>query len=228
MQERIMDLLIVVENEDVTVELIQVNEDLNNALLGCERFTRNQQRILEQNRNQREDANTASEPSAPSCDLLGLRLSPPMPRASLGELNTTNAQLSDLNFSSPSPVVTNNLNPSLHPQVDLLALENTETPLFAQRTSQNSTSSPTYESFPEYSNSVLQPVSLQNIPATLSSQRLPSLPSNHPAMTKNDLQPPNYYKVMEFDPLAPAVATEAVYEEIDVHHQKGAPSHSDC
>ncbi|XP_027946396.1 TOM1-like protein 1 [Eumetopias jubatus] len=228
MQERIMDLLIVVENEDVTVELIQVNEDLNNALLGCERFTRNQQRILEQNRNQREDANTTSEPSAPSCDLLDLRLSPPMPRASLGELNTMNAQLSDLNFSSPSPVVTNNLNPSLRPQMDLLALENTETPLFAQNTSQNITSSPTYESFPEYSNSVLQPVSLQNIPATLSSQRLPSLPSNHPAMTKNDLQPPNYYEVMEFDPLAPAVATEAVYEEIDVHHQKGAPSHSDC
>uniref|UniRef100_A0A452QYP0 Target of myb1 like 1 membrane trafficking protein n=1 Tax=Ursus americanus TaxID=9643 RepID=A0A452QYP0_URSAM len=205
MQERIMDLLIVVENEDVTIELIQVNEDLNNALLGCE-----------------------SEPSAPSCDLLDLRLGSPMPRATLGELNTVNAQLSDLNFSSSSPVVTNNLNPSLRPQVDLLALENTETPLFPQRTSQNVTSSPTYESFPEYSNSVLQPVSLQSIPATPSSQRLPSLPSNHPAMPKNDLQPPNYYEVMEFDPLAPAVATEAVYEEIDVHHQKGAQSHSDC
>uniref|UniRef100_A0A8C7AXC4 Target of myb1 like 1 membrane trafficking protein n=2 Tax=Neovison vison TaxID=452646 RepID=A0A8C7AXC4_NEOVI len=228
MQERIMDLLIVVENEDVTIELIQVNEDLNNALLGCERFTRNQQRILEQNRNQREDANTTSEPSAPSCDLLDFRLSPPMPRATLGELNTVNAQLSDLNFSSPSPAVTNNLNPSLRPQVDLLALENMETPLFTQRTSQNITSSPTYESFPEYSNSVLQPVSLQNIPATLSSQRLPSLPSNHPALTKNDLQPPNYYEVMEFDPLAPAVTTEAVYEEIDVRQQKGAQSHSDC
>lgn len=217
-----MDLLIVVENEDVTMELIQVNEDLNNALLGCERFTRNQQRILEQNRNQREDANTSSEPSAPSCDLLDLRPSPPMPRASLGELTTMNAQLSDLNFSSPGPVRTNNLKPSLHPQVDLLALENTETPLFAQRTSQNITSPP-HENLSEYSNSVLlQPVSLQNISATPSSQRLPSLPSNHPAMTKNDLQPPNYYEVMEFDPLAPAVTTEAVYEEIDVQHQKGA------
>ena len=38
MQERIMDLLVVVENEDVTAELIQVNEDLNNAILGCERW----------------------------------------------------------------------------------------------------------------------------------------------------------------------------------------------
>jgi hypothetical protein len=37
MQERIMDLLVVVENEDVTMELIQVNEDLNNAVLGYER-----------------------------------------------------------------------------------------------------------------------------------------------------------------------------------------------
>ncbi|KAJ8784051.1 hypothetical protein J1605_009094 [Eschrichtius robustus] len=96
MQERIMDLLVVVENEDVTVELIQVNEDLNNAILGYERFIRNQQRILEQNKNQREDANTSTEPSAPSSDLLDLSPSPLMHRASLGELNTLNAQLSDL------------------------------------------------------------------------------------------------------------------------------------
>ncbi|KAK2506766.1 hypothetical protein MC885_014632 [Smutsia gigantea] len=226
MQERIMDLLVVVENEDVTIELIQVNEDLNNAILGYERFARNQQRILEQN-NQREDANTTSEPSAPSCELLDLSPSPPTSRASLGELNTMNAQLSDLNFSSPSPDVTDNLKPSLYP--DLLALENTETPLFAPRTSQNLASGHAYENFLEHSNSVLlQPISLQAVPATTSHQRLLSLPSNHPAMTKNDLQPPNYYEVMEFDPLAPAVTTEAVYEEIDALHQKGAQSHSDC
>lgn len=38
MHKRIMDLLVVVENEDVTIELIQVNEDLNNAILGYERW----------------------------------------------------------------------------------------------------------------------------------------------------------------------------------------------
>nr|XP_019606738.1 PREDICTED: TOM1-like protein 1 isoform X2 [Rhinolophus sinicus] len=227
MQERIMDLLVVVENEDVTIELIQVNEDLNNAILGYERFTRNQQRILEQD-NQRKDTNTTSNPSAPSYELLDLSPSPPNQGATVGELNAMNAQLSDLNFSSPRPVVTNNSQPSLHPQVDLLASENTETPLFAQRTGQNVASGHTYENFPEHSNSVLQPISLQTIPATPSNQRLPPLPGNHPAMTKNDLQPPNYYEVMEFDPLAPAVTTEAIYEEIDVHQRKGAQSHSDC
>ena len=60
-QDGIMDVLVVVENENVTVELIQVNEDLNNAIFGYERFTQKQRRILEQNKNQRKDANTTRE-----------------------------------------------------------------------------------------------------------------------------------------------------------------------
>ncbi|XP_008583366.1 PREDICTED: TOM1-like protein 1 isoform X1 [Galeopterus variegatus] len=229
MQERIMDLLVVVENEDVTVELLQVNEDLNNAILGYERFTRNHQRYLEENKNQKEATSTTSEPSAPSHDLLYLNPSPPMTRATLGEHSPMNDQLSDLNFNSSNPDVTNNSKPSLYPQMDLLNLENTEIPMFAQRTSQNLASGHTYDNFPEHSNPVLlQPVSLQTVAATPANQRLPSLPSNHPAMTKNDLQSHNYYEVMEFDPLAPAVIAEAIYEEIDVHHHKETKSHSDC
>ncbi|XP_040856227.1 TOM1-like protein 1 isoform X2 [Ochotona curzoniae] len=225
MQERIMDLLVVVENEDVTAELIQVNEDLNNAILGYERFTRNQQRILEQNNNQEEATNPASEPSAPSCDLLDFSPSPPTPRAPLGELNSVNAQLSDLSLNFINPVVTNNLKPSVPPEVNLPAFENTEIPMFAQRTNQNLASSHTYDNFTEFSPPVLlQPVSLQNVTATHSTHRPPSLPVNHPAMTKKDTQTPNYYEVMEFDPLAPAVTTEAIYEEIDVPHHKETES----
>uniref|UniRef100_A0A8C6I6K8 Target of myb1-like 1 (chicken) n=1 Tax=Mus spicilegus TaxID=10103 RepID=A0A8C6I6K8_MUSSI len=227
MQERIMDLLVVVENEDVTMELIQVNEDLNNAILGYERFTRNQQRLLEQKRNPTEATGTSSEPSAPSCDLLDLSPIVPVPTPNEGALNSVNAQLSGLSVSSPSPVISNNLYPSLQPQRDLLASEDIEIPtLFPQRTSQNLASSHTYDNF--HSNSVLlQPVSLHTATAAAAAnQRLPPLPSSHPVLKDGDLQPPNYYEVMEFDPLAPT--TEAVYEEIDGYHQKEAQSHSDC
>nr|BAB26526.1 unnamed protein product [Mus musculus] len=227
MQERIMDLLVVVENEDVTMELIQVNEDLNNAVLGYERFTRNQQRLLEQKRNRTEATRTSSEPSAPSCDLLDLSPIVPVPTPNEGALNSVNAQLSGLSVSSLSPVITNNLYPSLQPQRDLLASEDIEIPtLFPQRTSQNLASSHTYDNF--HSNSVLlQPVSLHTATAAVAAnQRLPPLPSSHPVLKDGDLQPPNYYEVMEFDPLAPT--TEAVYEEIDGYHQKEAQSHSDC
>ncbi|XP_006534332.1 TOM1-like protein 1 isoform X1 [Mus musculus] len=227
MQERIMDLLVVVENEDVTMELIQVNEDLNNAVLGYERFTRNQQRLLEQKRNRTEATRTSSEPSAPSCDLLDLSPIVPVPTPNEGALNSVNAQLSGLSVSSLSPVITNNLYPSLQPQRDLLASEDIEIPtLFPQRTSQNLASSHTYDNF--HSNSVLlQPVSLHTATAAAAAnQRLPPLPSSHPVLKDGDLQPPNYYEVMEFDPLAPT--TEAVYEEIDGYHQKEAQSHSDC
>ncbi|EGV99560.1 TOM1-like protein 1 [Cricetulus griseus] len=99
MQERIMDLLVVVENEDVTVELIQVNEDLNNAILGYERFTRNQQRLLEQNRNSKDATDTSNEPSAPSCDLLDLSPIVPMPMSNGEALHTVNSQLSALNIA---------------------------------------------------------------------------------------------------------------------------------
>ncbi|CAD7669010.1 unnamed protein product [Nyctereutes procyonoides] len=177
-QNRIVDLLTVVENADVTVELIQ--------WIKCP-WIRKHQRILEQNKNQREDAHATSGTH---------------PVISL------------------TPAITNNLKPSLPPQVGLLALVNTETPPFPQRASQSLTWRPTYET-----------ASLQAIPATPSSRRLSSLPNNHSATAKNDLQPPKYYGVMGFDSLAPAVTTEAMYEKgkkkPDVYHHKRALSRSD-
>lgn len=46
------------------------------------------------------------------------------------------------------------------------------------------------------------------------------------AASKNKLQSPHYYEIMEFDPLAP---TEAIYEEIDAAVLKPeAEKHSQC
>ncbi|GAB1296665.1 TOM1-like protein 1 [Apodemus speciosus] len=227
MQERIMDLLVVVENEDVTVELIQVNEDLNNAILGYERsrtcivcsdwtlnnmdhrFTRNQQRLLEQKRNPMEATNTSSEPSAPSCDLLNLSPTLPVPTSNEGTLNSMNAQLSSLTLigvSSPSPVITNNLYPSLQPQIDLLASEDIEIPTFGFPRGPDKTS-PQVTHMMIFWNTPVQYYYSQ-FPYTLPQQRHRTR-GCHPCqatiqMIKNsDLQPPNYYEVMEFDPLAP-------------------------
>lgn len=61
-----------------------------------ESFTRKQERILDQNKNQREDASSTSELPVPSCDLLDLSPSPSVHGATLGELGPMNAQLSDL------------------------------------------------------------------------------------------------------------------------------------
>ncbi|XP_019516288.1 PREDICTED: TOM1-like protein 1 isoform X1 [Hipposideros armiger] len=226
MNERIVDLLVVVENEDITAELTEVNEELNNVILGYERYVRNKQRALA--RKQREDAETTSYPSAPSVEFFKLSPTPRDQGAAVEELRAALTQLLDPNVSSPSPVVTNDSQPSLQSQVDWLFSQGTETLRFTQETDQIFASSGTYENILGLPDSVLQPVSLQTMPATSSNERLPPLPSNHPATTKNDLQPPNYYEVMEFDPLAPAGTTEAVYEEIDAHQRKVAPGHSDC
>ncbi|KAF3825248.1 hypothetical protein GH733_005882 [Mirounga leonina] len=161
-----------------------------------ESFTQKQQRILEQNKNQREDASSTSEHSVPSCEPLDLSPSPSMHGATLGMLSTMNAQLSDLK--------------SCCGFVSLGKYRNTHVYLKDQP-------KPHLKSY-----------ILQTIPETPSSQRPSSLPSNHSTMTKNDLQPPNYYKVMEFDPSAPAVTIEAMIKKIDVYHHKRAVSHSDC
>ncbi|XP_036610656.1 TOM1-like protein 1 isoform X2 [Trichosurus vulpecula] len=227
MQERIMDLLAVVENEDVTMELIQVNEDLNQALLGYERFSRNQKRFQEQKQSQEEAQKNNCEPSAPSCDLLDLSPGPSSLTSGLPleGVCAMSSQFSGLNVSSSRSIDANHPNPMLHSQLDLLASENPEISLFPQRTDQNISSGHLYDNILTHLNPILmQPVNLQAGHAGLSSHRPPASSSNQPA--RNDLQPPSYYEVMEFDPLAPGATTEALYEDIDANFRKPIQNHT--
>ncbi|KAM9006269.1 TOM1-like protein 1 isoform 4-T5 [Sarcophilus harrisii] len=227
MQERIMDLLAVVENEDVTVELIQVNDDLNQVLLGYERFSRNQKRFLEQNRNLGEAQKNNCEPSAPACDLLDLS---PVPSSLTSDLplegvHAMSSQFSGLNVSSPLATDANHSNPLLRSQMDLLSSENPETSLFPQRTNQNISSAHLYDNVLTHLNPIMmQPANLQAGHAGPSSYRPPASTNNQQA--RNDLSPPNYYEVMEFDPFAPGATTEAIYEEIDAKCHKPIQNHT--
>nr|XP_048673240.1 TOM1-like protein 1 isoform X6 [Caretta caretta] len=103
MQERIVELLVAVQNEDVIAELTRVNEDLNNVLLGHERFSRNRVRFLENQRLQCEQAEIYSkQPSAPSCDLLVVNSSSSIPVSALGGTGPETPQFSELNKSKSS------------------------------------------------------------------------------------------------------------------------------
>ncbi|XP_043859917.1 TOM1-like protein 1 isoform X2 [Dromiciops gliroides] len=228
MQIRLMDLLEVVENEDITMELIQVNMDLNQALLGYERFSRNQKRFQEQNQSHKEAQKNNCEPSAPSCDLLDLSPGPSSLTSGLPleGVHAMSSQFSGLNVSVPHATDANHSNPfQLHSQLDLLASENPEISLFPQRTDQRISSGHPSDNFLTHLNPILmQPVNLQAGHAGPSNHRPPASSSNQQA--ENDLQPPNYYEVMEFDPLAPDATTEAIYEEIDAKCFKPMQNHT--
>nr|XP_028567005.1 TOM1-like protein 1 isoform X1 [Podarcis muralis] len=215
MQERIMELLATVQNEDVITELIQVNENLNNVLLGHERFSRNRVRFLENQRIQNEGAGVnGNQPSAPSCDLLDLASSFSTTVPKPGEVGPAPPQFSELNcqpqsVAVPSPYPTQ---PPLYPQLNSLATTNAaHTPFTseAQSTCQSFPGSSTYINVNTYLNPVpVHPISLQSN----GSREVP--PAD---VSKSSPPPPNYYELMEFDPLAPSDKTEPVYEEIDAH-----------
>nr|XP_005282850.1 TOM1-like protein 1 isoform X3 [Chrysemys picta bellii] len=232
MQERIVELLVAVENEDVIAELIQANEDLNNVLLGHERFSRNRVRFLENQRIQCEQAEIYSkQPSAPSCDLLDVNSSSSIPVSALGGTGPETPQFSELNCRSTSAADPSIHHPLLYPQLDLLALANAQQPSFA--TGAQSTS----QSIPEghiYNNlaTLLNPVPLQtvNLHTVNASSLNETTPGASPAdVSKSSSQTPHYYEIMEFDPLAPSYSTEAIYEEIDDYISKSeVKKHTDC
>uniref|UniRef100_A0A8C8RAD7 Target of myb1 like 1 membrane trafficking protein n=1 Tax=Pelusios castaneus TaxID=367368 RepID=A0A8C8RAD7_9SAUR len=231
MQERIMELLVAVQNEEVISELIQVNDELNNVLLGHERFSRNRVRFLENQRIQREHTEIYSkQPSAPSCDLFDLNSSSPNPVPALVGTGPETSQFSELNCRSTSAADPSNHSPFLYPQLNLLSAANTQQPLFAaepQSTSKSIFDDRTYADLA----TLLDPVPLQteNL-QTINISPLNETPGASPAdVSKSSSQAPNYYEIMEFDPLAPSNGTEAIYEEIDDYISKPeVKRHTDC
>ncbi|XP_069728781.1 TOM1-like protein 1 [Phaenicophaeus curvirostris] len=210
MQERIMELLVTVENEDVIIELIQVNEDLNNVLLGHERFSRNRVRFLENQRIERERSELyRKQPTAPSSDLLDLSIDSPSP-ASSGVQTDSAVTAGGLNCTSAHPENKNRCPPSIYPQLDLATTAKAQQFPFATEAQNNGASNPAGHSYSNLATLLspvpLNPVSLQT-GHTVSLNGLPQA-----AASKNKSQSPHYYEIMEFDPLAP---TEAVYEDID-------------
>ncbi|XP_019372813.1 PREDICTED: TOM1-like protein 1 [Gavialis gangeticus] len=221
MQERIMELLAIVQNEDVIIELIHVNEDLNNVLLGHERFSRNRVRFLENQRIQREH----TEPSAPSCDLLDLHSGSVLPVSALMQNGAVTSQSSGLNCRSASAPDPNNPHPMLYPKLDL-GTANAQQLLFATDTQSISQSSPAVHTYDNLLHPVpLHLVNLQNGNALSLNE---ALPGATPADESKSKSQPQYYEIMEFDPLAPSDATEAIYEEIDAYLSKPEVKDSKC
>ncbi|XP_035414651.1 TOM1-like protein 1 isoform X4 [Cygnus atratus] len=212
MQERIMELLVTVENEDVIVELIQVNEDLNNVLLGHERFSRNRVRFLENQRIQREREELyRKQPSAPSSDLLDLSTDSPCPVSTVLGTESAASQFSGLNCISAHPEDARRHHPSIYPQLDSATTIKAQQFPFTTEAQNNSGITPAGHTYSNLA-TLLSPVPLN--PVNLQTGHTTSLNGSSPAATsKNKSQSPHYYEIMEFDPLAP---TEAIYEEIDV------------
>ncbi|XP_058021799.1 TOM1-like protein 1 isoform X3 [Ahaetulla prasina] len=210
MQDRIMELLATVENEDVITELIQMNENLNNVLLGHERFSRNRVRFWENQRIQNERAAASgNQPSAPSCDLLDLESC--LPAAVPQPMRTDLPQSSELNYPPQSVVAPHphSAVPSIYPQLNSLGIVNASFPTEAQRTSQVIPNDPLYVNV----NTCLNPEPLHAV------NHLSNGTGNAPlgGISKTNSHPPNYYELMEFDPLAPCDPTKHIYEEIDPH-----------
>ncbi|XP_054249920.1 TOM1-like protein 1 [Indicator indicator] len=223
MQERIMELLVSVENEDVIVELIQVNEDLNNVLLGHERFSRNRVRFLENQRIQQERSQLyRKQPSAPSSDLLDLFMEPPSPASALVPADSAVAP-SGLNGTSAQPEDQPRHHPSIYPQPDSATAAKAQQFPFAAEAQNSSVSTPAGHTYSNLA-TLLSPVPLN--PVSLQSGQSASASGASPAaVSKNKSQSSHYYEIMEFDPLAP---TEAIYEDIDAVLKTEVSKDTEC
>nr|XP_033817222.1 TOM1-like protein 1 isoform X2 [Geotrypetes seraphini] len=223
MQERIMELLVEVQNDDIIAELVQVNDDLNNAFLRFERFSRNRIRIAEGSTQKEEPAQNRNTPSAPASDLIDLSF-----RSSVFHADVPSARHERLTTGSEIPAVNTLLPPFanleqmdvagpgtantfLYPQLNLLTVGDTSSALFTMdRHGPRAPYSPLYDNI----SSPLPPRPLlptvQPLHPTVSLQNGQTVA--YKDVAKDSPSPPSYYEVLEFDPLA---KTEVIYEEID-------------
>ncbi|XP_069511025.1 TOM1-like protein 1 isoform X1 [Ambystoma mexicanum] len=243
MQERIMELLVTVHNDDVTAELIQVNDDLNNAFLRYERFLRSRTRLSEDHVRQAHCTEVDnSKPSAPASDLIDLSsrsLEPPFQTPSpdtlfqatdmdilaMGFENSSNSltspEYSNLRDMSASDTVTTK--PFLYPQLGLLMLGANGTTPFAvesQTEQQRLPSERIYDNRCSALQSVQEPPPLLRTlePVSIALEAKPKSeeqPASSAGNMKEASPPPSYYELIEFDPLAETNGTEVIYEEID-------------
>ncbi|KAM4691555.1 TOM1-like protein 1 [Rhinophrynus dorsalis] len=242
MQKRILKLLETVQNDDVIIELVQLNDDLNNVFMRHERFTRTRANQTEEQKRQAEIlAAGNNHPSAPSSELIDLDLLPPeYPTQTNGffvpvghlpvpVLAPHSAQISENGTFRHSGLEIPN--PSLYPHMDLLELRDTvNQPLILGANSQIPRA-PTRQLYDNVPNEI-PPLSM--VPALLptvvslknETPHTPVLPEYSEVPVENNSSLPNYYELLEFDPLAESKGTEPIYEEIDMSLWKKATKKS--
>ncbi|KAM5135532.1 TOM1-like protein 1 isoform 2-T2 [Mantella aurantiaca] len=244
MQARILKLLETVQNDDVIIELVQVNDDLNNLFLRYNRFSRTRSNQARNDLKPNDPAmlNT-NQPSAPSN--AGSTQHPPQTSLNAGIypqrdlLELREAVNTPFFFGAPNQLPQLPPRPlydNFHQPTLLFPPGQSPTPFFPPNpTSAHFLPPPQLSTpFPAAGPALLPtlPAGSPLVPAvqTLSPTILP-LPKQSTNKSagaddsNNNL--PNYYELLEFDPLAGSNGTEAVYEEVDTASWK-AKKATDC
>ncbi|OCT62702.1 hypothetical protein XELAEV_18043791mg [Xenopus laevis] len=238
MQKRILKLLETVQNEDVIIELVQVNDDLNNVFLRHERFSRAKANQSTEQRSQPEIMTVDSNgPTAPSSELIDLNVPsvPVHPVQSNGFLLPAPTMPMHTWPTHTSPLPDNggmeHQVPFLYPQMDLQGLREAVDTRFVP-----GVQLPILPPRNIYDNVPAEPTLLPTVPALsptvvpiLNNPTSKPLEENKSGAAENSSSLPNYYELLEFDPLVETNETNAIYEEIDISSwRKNAKSVTEC
>ncbi|KAE8575823.1 hypothetical protein XENTR_v10003951 [Xenopus tropicalis] len=238
MQRRILTLVETVQNEDVIIELVQVNDDLNNVFLRHERFSRAKANQSAEHRRQAEIMTFDDNgPTAPLSELIDLNVpsGPVHPVHSNGFLLPAPTMpmhpwpTHTPHFPDKSGL--ENRVPFLYPQMDLQGLREAVDTRF-----ELGVQLPEVPPQNIYDNTPAEPTLLPTVPALSPTVLLiPNNPTskqlaeNKSGASENNSLLPNYYELLEFDPLAESNRTEVIYEEIDTSlWRKTANSGAEC